>query len=163
RNVKNGSSPQWLQRRLRAIGLRPINALVDITNFITYDRGRPLHVFDAAKVHGDLTVRCARNGETLLALDAKPYTLAETMCIIAGNPEAPNRTIDFPLREVPRLAGLEADRGEITGVLAGLGFSVAVADSTLEVSVPSWRGDIEGRADIVEEVVRILGVDRIPA
>jgi len=252
RNVKNGSSPQWLQRRLRAIGLRPINALVDITNLITYDRGRPLHVFDAAKVHGDLTVRCARNGETLLALDAKTYTLGETMCviadangveslagiiggeatgcsdattdvliesalwepanigltgrklgihsdaryrfergvdpaftlaglelatamvldlcggeasqiIIAGNPEAPNRTIDFPLREVPRLAGLEADRGEITGVLAGLGFSVAVADSTLEVSVPSWRGDIEGRADIVEEVVRILGVDRIPA
>ena len=60
RGVKNGPSPDWLQRRLTAIGLRPINALVDITNFITYDRGRPLHVFDAAKVHGNLTVRRAQ-------------------------------------------------------------------------------------------------------
>src|SRR5262249_106184 len=68
RGVKNGASPEWLQRRLTAIGLRPINALVDITNYITYDRGRPLHVFDAAKVTGDLVVRRARSGETLLAL-----------------------------------------------------------------------------------------------
>src|SRR5262249_6488116 len=65
------------------IGLRPINALVDITNFITFDRGRPLHVFDADKVHGDLTVRRAKNGETLLALDGKTYTLDETVCVIA--------------------------------------------------------------------------------
>ena len=64
RGVKNGPSPAWLQKRLTAIGLRPINALVDITNFITYDRGRPLHVFDAAKVRGNLTVRRAQNGET---------------------------------------------------------------------------------------------------
>ena len=65
RGVKNGPSPAWLQKRLIAIGLRPINALVDITNLITYDRGRPLHVFDAAKVRGNLTVRRARPGETL--------------------------------------------------------------------------------------------------
>src|SRR5438105_9955798 len=64
RGVKNGPSPDWLARRLKAIGLRPINALVDITNFITYDRGRPLHVFDAAKVRGNLTVRRARAGES---------------------------------------------------------------------------------------------------
>ena len=83
RGVKNGPSPEWLQRRLTAIGLRPINALVDITNFITYDRGRPLHVFDAAKVHGNLTVRRARFGEILLALDGKTYTLDETICVIA--------------------------------------------------------------------------------
>jgi phenylalanyl-tRNA synthetase beta chain len=75
RGVNNGPSPEWLQRRLTAIGLRPINALVDITNFMTYDRGRPLHVFDAAKVKGNLTVRRARDGETLLALDGKTYTL----------------------------------------------------------------------------------------
>ncbi len=62
RGVKNGPSPEWLQKRLTAIGLRPINALVDITNFITYDRGRPLHVFDAEKVHGNLTVRRATRG-----------------------------------------------------------------------------------------------------
>ena len=83
RGVKNGPSPDWLQRRLTAIGLRPINALVDITNFITYDRGRPLHVFDAAKVRGNLTVRRARAGEGLLALDGKSYALDETMCVIA--------------------------------------------------------------------------------
>src|ERR1700685_4774532 len=83
RGVNNGPSPDWLQKRLTAIGLRPINALVDITNFITYDRGRPLHVFDAAKVHGDLTVRRANNGETLTALDGKTYALDAAMCVIA--------------------------------------------------------------------------------
>src|SRR6202011_402594 len=86
RGVQNGPSPAWLQKRLTAIGLRPINALVDITNFITYDRGRPLHVFDAAKVRGSLTVRRARAGETLLALDGKSYTLDPAICVIAdGN------------------------------------------------------------------------------
>src|SRR5262249_11356186 len=83
RGVKNGPSPAWLQRRLIAIGLRPINTLVDITNFVTYDRGRPLHVFDAAKVHGNLTVRRARDGEALLALDGKRYALDPTICVIA--------------------------------------------------------------------------------
>ena len=83
RGVKNGPSPEWLQKRLTAIGLRPINALVDITNFITYDRGRPLHVFDAAKVRGNLTVRRARDGEQLLALDGKTYTLDDSVCVIA--------------------------------------------------------------------------------
>src|SRR4051794_14865187 len=83
RGVKNGPSPEWMQRRLRAIGLRPINALVDITNFVTFDRGRPLHVFDAAKVKGDLTVRRAKSRETLTALDGKTYTLDAAMCVIA--------------------------------------------------------------------------------
>src|SRR5262249_49520427 len=83
RRVKNGTSPQWLQRRLTAIGLRPINALVDITNYITYDRARPLHVFDAAKVKGDLVVRRGRPGETLLALDGRTYALDDSMCVIA--------------------------------------------------------------------------------
>ena len=83
--MKNGPSPEWLQRRLRAIGLRPINALVDITNFITYDRGRPLHVFDAAKVKGDLIVRRARAGETVVALDGKTYTLDPEICVIADD------------------------------------------------------------------------------
>src|SRR5207244_7420180 len=85
RGVKNGPSPDWLARRLTAIGLRPINALVDITNLITYDRGRPLHVFDAAKVRGNLVVRRARAGETLTALDGKTYTLDDTMCVIADD------------------------------------------------------------------------------
>ena len=83
RGVKNGPSPEWLQKRLIAIGLRPINALVDITNFITFDRGRPLHVFDAAKVHGNLTVRRAASGESLLALDGKTYSSTRAICVIA--------------------------------------------------------------------------------
>src|SRR3954468_7495885 len=85
RGVRNGPSPDWLQRRLKAIGLRPINTLVDITNFITFDRGRPLHVFDAARVRGNLVVRRARAGETLTALDGRTYTLDETMCVIADD------------------------------------------------------------------------------
>ena len=252
RGVKNGPSPAWLQRRLVAIGLRPINALVDITNFITYDRGRPLHVFDAAKVHGNLTVRRARDGETLLALDGKRYALDPTICVIAdesgveslsgimggeasgcaetttdvliesalwdplniaqtgrklginsdaryrfergvdpafmlpglelatrmvldlcggepsqvtvaGTPEVPARIIDLPLDEVPRLSGLTVDQREVERVLGRLGFLVAGTGKNLKVTVPSWRGDVEGKADLVEEVVRILGVDRIPA
>ena len=83
RGVKNGPSPEWMQKRLRAIGLRPINALVDITNFVTFDRGRPLHVFDLAKVHGDLSVRRARSGESVLALDGRTYALDESMVVIA--------------------------------------------------------------------------------
>jgi phenylalanyl-tRNA synthetase beta chain len=71
RGVKNGPSPEWMQRRLLSIGLRPINALVDITNYVTFDRGRPLHVFDAKKVKGSLTVRRAKEGEEVLALDGR--------------------------------------------------------------------------------------------
>src|ERR1700727_1255480 len=85
RGVKNGPSPEWLQKRLTSIGLRPINALVDITNFMTYDRARPLHVFDAAKVKGNLTVRRARDGETLEALDGRTYTLDSNICVIADD------------------------------------------------------------------------------
>jgi len=252
RGVKNGPSPAWLQRRLTAIGLRPINALVDITNFITYDRGRPLHVFDAAKVHGNLTVRRARFGESLLALDGKIYTLDETICVIAdekgveslsgimggeatgcsetttdvliesalweplniaqtgrklginsdaryrfergvdtnfmvpglelatrmvldlcggepsaitvaGKAEAPERIIDFPLEELRRLAGVEVGLPEVKRVLGHLGFFVAGQGQTVKIAVPSWRPDVDGKADIVEEVVRIIGVDRVPS
>src|SRR6478736_3047793 len=85
RGVKNGPSPAWLQQRLTSIGLRPINTLVDITNFMTYDRARPLHVFDAAKVKGNLTVRHARDGEQLLALDGRTYTLDSSVCVIADD------------------------------------------------------------------------------
>src|SRR5204863_1370927 len=112
RGVRNGPSPTWLQQRLSAIGLRPINALVDITNFITYGRGRPLHVFDAAKVHGNLTVRRARDGEQVLALDGKTYTLDNAMCVIADD------------RGVESLAGIMG--GEASGC------SEATADVLIE-------------------------------
>jgi len=86
RNVRNGPSPQWMQRRLLAIGLRPISALVDITNYVTYDLNRPLHVFDADKVDGDVTMRFAKDGEEILALDGETYRLDPEMVVIAdGN------------------------------------------------------------------------------
>src|SRR5712672_1892965 len=252
RGVKNGPSPQWLQQRLTSIGLRPINALVDITNFMTYDRARPLHVFDAKKVKGNLTVRRARHGETLLALDGRSYTLDGNICVIAddhgveslagimggeasgcdenttdvliesalwneiniaqtgrklginsdaryrfergvdpafmvpglelatrmvidlcgGTPseitvagEVPlsDRVIDFPLTEPKRLAGIDLGLAEIKRVLGHLGFFVAGSGPNLKVAVPSWRPDVHGAADIVEELVRIIGVDRVPS
>ncbi len=252
KGVKNGPSPAWLQSRLRSIGLRPINALVDITNYITFDRARPLHVFDAAKVRGNLVVRRARKGEQLLALDGKTYALDESMCVIAddqgveslagimggeasgvsesttdvliesalwdplniaqtgrklgiqsdaryrfergidpafllpglelatqmvldlcggkpseavvaGEPQVPERAIDFPLSELKRLAGLEVPLTEVRRVLTRLGFFVAGQEKNAKVAAPSWRPDVHGTADIVEEVVRILGVDRIPS
>jgi phenylalanyl-tRNA synthetase beta chain len=85
RGVKNGPSPLWLQQRLKAIGLRPISALVDITNFFTFDQNRPLHVFDAGRVAGDLVIRNAREGESLLALDGKSYALRPGMMVIADD------------------------------------------------------------------------------
>jgi phenylalanyl-tRNA synthetase beta chain len=252
RGVKNGPSPDWLQKRLTAIGLRPINALVDITNFVTFDRGRPLHVFDADKVHGNLTVRRARNGEKLLALDGKTYMLDEAVCVIAdekgveslsgimggeatgcsqtttnvlvesalwdelniaqtgrklginsdaryrfergvdpafmvpglelatqmvldlcggeaseiivaGDPTPKEKVIDFPLSELPRLTGLKLPLAELRRVLDKLGFFTAGQGERVKVAVPSWRPDVHGRADIVEELVRIVGVDRVPS
>ena len=85
RNIKNGPSPKWLQERLLAIGLRPISKLVDITNYVSFDLGRPLHVFDADKVKGDLTMRLASNGEEFLALDEETYKLDDTMVVIGDD------------------------------------------------------------------------------
>jgi len=251
RGVRNGPSPAWLQQRLASIGLRPINALVDITNFMTYDRARPLHVFDAAKVKGDLVVRRGRDGETLLALDGRTYALDNSMCVIAdehgveslagimggeasgcseattdvliesalwneiniahtgrklginsdaryrfergvdpafmvpglematklvmeicgGTPSenvvigkafGDDRIIDFPVSEVKRLAGLDVAFAEAKRILGHLGFMVAGQGAVVKVAVPSWRSDVHGKADIVEEIVRIVGVDQVP-
>jgi len=252
RGVKNGPSPEWAQKKLRAIGLRPINALVDVTNLLTFDRSRPLHVFDAAKVKGHLTVRRAKPGESLLALDSRIYGLDPDICVIAdekgveslagimGGEESgvsesttdvlvesalwdplniaqtgrrlginsdaryrfergvdpkmtvpglelatslilqmcggeaseivlageipdTDRLIDFPLAQVKKLTGLEATAAEIRRVLESLGFLVVGSGDTVKVSPPSWRADIEGKADLVEEVVRILGLERVPS
>jgi len=251
RGVRNGPSPKWLRDRLTSIGLRPINALVDITNFMTYDRARPLHVFDAAKVKGNLVVRRARDGESLLALDGRTYALDGTMCVITdetgieslagimggeasgcdenttdvliesalwneiniaqtgrklginsdaryrfergvdpafmvpglematrlvmeicggtpsenvvvGNTFGDDRIIDFPLTEVKRLAGIEVPLVEMRRILTHLGFMVAGNGPVVKIAVPSWRTDVHGKADIVEEIVRIVGVDKVP-
>jgi phenylalanyl-tRNA synthetase beta chain len=91
RNVKNGQSPEWMQNRLRALGLRPISALVDITNYVTFDLGRPLHVFDSDKLSGDLSMRFAKQGETILALDGKQYSLNEEMVVIVDEGAETNK------------------------------------------------------------------------
>ena len=252
RGVKNGPSPEWMQKRLKAIGLRPINALVDITNYMTFDRGRPLHVFDAAKVSGNLVIRRAKAGEEISALNDKSYQLDETMGVIADDngieslagiiggtssgadaettdvliesalwhplqiaqagrklglstdaryrfergvdpnfmlpgleeatqfildicggetsdinvagavPDA-DKIIDFPTTEVKRLGGIDPEPREIKAILELLGFWVTGHAPTFKVAVPSYRPDIFGKADLVEEVVRIFGINDVPS
>ncbi|PBC22799.1 MULTISPECIES: phenylalanine--tRNA ligase subunit beta [unclassified Mesorhizobium] len=250
RGVKNGPSPKWLQQRLIAIGLRPISALVDMTNYVTFDRGRPLHVFDARKVAGNLVVRRARDGEKVMALDGREYTLTPDMCAIADDngvesiagvmggehsgcdenttdvliesalwdPITTARTgrtlglitdaryrfergvdpefmvpgielatrlvldlcggepaetevvgyaghkpkiVSFPLSEVTRLTGIEVPEAESLDILSRLGFKPQGSGDVVDVAVPSWRPDVDGKADLVEEVMRIHGVDNI--
>ena len=253
RGVRNGASPAWMQRRLTAIGLRPINALVDITNFMTFHHGRPLHVFDAAKVEGDLVVRRARDGETLAALNGKTYGLDPSVLVIAddhgtesiagimggeasgcdagtvdvliesalwdptataqtgrklgiasdaryrfergvdpafclpgldlatamvlelcggvasdlrvvGEVPRPDHRIDFPLSEVARLTGLDLPGSDMQRILEKLGFAlVGHPDNSdwIVARAPSWRPDVHGKADLVEEIVRIAGLDRV--
>ncbi|MEF0939980.1 phenylalanine--tRNA ligase subunit beta [Rhizobium sp. BR 362] len=250
RGVKNGPSPKWMQQRLLAIGLRPISALVDITNYMTFDQGRPMHVFDAAKVKGNLVVRRAKEGETVLALDEREYKLGPNNVVIADDdgiesiggimggehsgcdentvdvliesalwdpmniaktgrslgiisdaryrfergvdPEymAPGlerttelvlaccggtaakarvvgykgydaKIVDFPFSEVKRLTGLDVSMEEGRSILTKLGFSVSGSGERVSVAVPSWRPDVDGKADLVEEIMRIHGVDNI--
>jgi phenylalanyl-tRNA synthetase beta chain len=85
RGVKNGPSPAWLQSRLKAVGLRPINALVDVTNYLSQDRGRPLHVYDADKLEGAVRARLGKAGETFLGLDGKEHGVDAAMCVIADD------------------------------------------------------------------------------
>ena len=252
RGVNNGESPKWLRERLRAIGLRPISALVDITNYVTFDLARPLHVFDADKVTGDLVMRPAADGETIAALDGQDYALDAEMTVIADDNgvqgiggvmggaasgvsdstanvflevalfdpartartgrklgirsdaryrfergvdpesaylgarvatrmildlcggEASELTIagDMPdwrrkaaLRKsrAAELGGLNAPDDEQLRILADLGFEPVDEGDAIRVEVPSWRQDIDGEADLVEEVARIRGYDSIPA
>jgi phenylalanyl-tRNA synthetase beta chain len=250
RGVRNGPSPAWLQRRLKAIGLRPISALVDITNLVTYDLNRPLHVFDARKLSGDPVMRQAREGETILALDGKTYTLDPGIAVIAdtkgvhglggimGGEDTgvredttdvflevayfdPIRTAasgrrlgilsdaryrfergidpqscwwgaEVAARLILELCGgeaselvssgvmpewqrrytLRADRvktltaidvpaKDTADILTKLGFTVS-GSGPWTADAPSWRPDIVGEADLVEEVTRVWGFDRIP-
>ncbi|MCB1385823.1 MAG: phenylalanine--tRNA ligase subunit beta [Nitratireductor sp.] len=250
RGVKNGPAPKWMQQRLRAIGLRPISALVDITNYVTFDLGRPLHVFDAAKVKGHLAVREAREGEAFLGLDGRERTLSAGMCVIAddngveslsgimggeetgctaettdvlvesalweplnvartgrtlgintdaryrfergadpammapgldhatalvielcggeaseaeiaGEVPQPDLIVDFPFSEIRRLTGIKVADDRAVEILESLGFAVSGTGETVQVAVPSWRPDVFGKADIVEEVMRVNGVNRI--
>lgn len=252
RGVKNGASPKWMQDRLTAVGLRPISALVDVTNYFNITFGRPLHVFDADKVKGQITVRSARDGEKLTALDSKEYTLSDGMVVIADEngvesiagimggeasgceesttrvllesayftPESiaktgqkliltsdsrqrfergvdPASTIPFgadmaaqmiaelcggecselivtgkePERPAPiafdphrveKLCGVDVPADTCKEILEKLGCVVKTDGNLFSVVRPTWRSDISGSHDLVEEVLRIYGYDKLP-
>ena len=117
RGVTNSESPAWMQDRLLSIGLRPISALVDITNYVTYDLGRPLHVFDTAHVSGDIRPRMGRAGEIMLALDGKTYELDEEVCVIGDESESAEglggmrRQLHEALRQLARVQLVRAQGG----------------------------------------------------
>jgi len=252
RGVKNGPSPEWLQQRLKAVGLRPISALVDITNYFSIGLCRPLHVFDAKKLKGDICVRLAKRGETLAALNDKTYTLGDFMTavcdnsgvvgiggimggmatgcdqdtvdvylecayfdplrtaktgraldilsdaryrfergvdpaflqdaaelatrmildlcggqashpVIAGAPIAWQRNIAFHPSQTKKLAGVDLTADDQQKILKDLGFGLKETKDGFDVSIPSWRGDVQGWQDLVEEVVRVHGFDNLPA
>ncbi len=248
RGLTNGASPEWMQRRLKAAGQRPISALVDITNYVMLDLGRPAHAYDIAKLEGGLTARAARDGEQVLALNEKAYALAPFMTVIAddaqvhdiagimggedsgvsettadvmleiayftperiartgqalgltsdarsrfergvdpaflddglailtglildicggeasaairaGDPPLEILTIAFDFGRTQRLAGIDVPEPRQREILESLGFTLAGN----VVSVPSWRRDVDGPADLVEEVARIIGFDAVPS
>ena len=253
RGVKNGPSPAWLQEKLKGVGLRPINALVDVTNFMSYDRARPLHVYDAAKLTGGfIEARLGREGESFEALDGRTYKITPEMCAIGDGSGAiglggvmggegtgcseettdvfvesawfdPIRTAEtgrrlslfsdaqyrfargvdpgfvvpglelatrlilelcggepsevqvagaqpagtpafaFDPNHVQRLSGLDVSRERSLGILRALGFTVEGAGATVQVTPPSWRRDVDGPADLVEEVARIEGFGALPS
>ena len=249
KGVKNGPSPAWLQRKLLAIGLRPISALVDITNLMSYDRCRPLHVYDAGKLTGGvIEARLGREGEILEALDGKTYVVTPEVCVIAdgsgavglggvmggertkvseattdvfvesayfdpirtaqtgrtlglssdaqyrfargvdtgfvvpglematrlilelcggeaceirvaGHAPAPPAAVEFNHSYVAKLSGLTVDGKRIDQILTDLGFAVMGE----MVTPPTWRRDVDGKADLVEEVARIEGFAALPS
>ena len=258
RGVKNKPSPDWLSSRLKAIGINPKNMLVDVTNYISIDRCRPLHVYDAARLKGDIRARLGTAEDSFVALDGKTYSSLADMCVIADDSGAiglggvmggestgcsidtvdvfiesayfdANRTartgratgiisdarfrnergidphscvegielatrlileicggeasdvivagkvpegpapVAFRVRDMKRLTGLDMPAKRMEEILRSLGFEPVVppkaqhdSDTIWMTRVPSWRPDVEGSADIVEELIRIEGYDKLP-
>ena len=249
--VTNGAAPDWMAKRLKAIGQRPISALVDITNYVMFDLGRPLHVYDRAKLTGALVARRAVEGESALALNGKTYALDPSIVVIAddahvhdiggimggedsgvsetttdvviecaffdperiaragqklaltsdartrfergvdpafledgiaiaaqlvidicggtastvtraGTPPVETKTVAYDPGHAARLGGVDVDPATQKAILERLGFGV-VEGSPWQIAVPTWRRDVDGAADIVEEVVRITGLDAVPS
>lgn len=247
KGVRNGASPDWMQARLKSAGQRPISALVDITNYVMLDHGRPSHAYDLAKLTGAVFARRAQDGETVTALNGKDYVLNAEMTVIAdeagvhdiagimggehsgcsetttdmllevayftperiaktgqalaltsdarsrfergvdpaflddaveiitrlvldicggeasdivraGQPPVDRKTLAYDTSRCATLGGIDVPAEQQKAILESLGFEVA-ADWT--VTVPTWRRDIDGPADLVEEVVRIVGLDNI--
>ncbi|MDB5713072.1 MAG: phenylalanine--tRNA ligase subunit beta [Sphingomonadales bacterium] len=247
RGVSNGSSPEWMQARLKAVGQRPISALVDITNYVMFDHGRPSHAYDLVRLNGAVVARRATDGETVTALNGKDYALTSAMTVIAddngvhdiagimggehssvsetttdvllevayfdpeqiartgqallltsdararfergvdpaflddalaiitgliqsicggeasevvraGQPPIAPKIIAYDTGLCARLGGVDVDPAEQKAILERLGFGVA---DDWHVTAPSWRRDVDGAADLVEEVVRIVGLDKV--
>ncbi len=247
RGLTNGAAPEWMTKRLRAIGQKPISALVDITNYLTVDLGRPLHVYDKAKLSGGLVARSAGDGETVEALNGKTYTLSAGMTVIAddvavhdiggimggahsgvsetttdviiecayftpeaiartgqklaltsdarqrfergvdpaflddglaiatflvleycggtasgvtraGEPPLGTRSYAYDPARAETLGGLAVAPERQRAILESLGFTV---DDAWNVTPPTWRRDVDGTADLVEEVIRIEGIDKV--
>ncbi|HEX8124365.1 MAG TPA: phenylalanine--tRNA ligase subunit beta [Allosphingosinicella sp.] len=249
RGVRNGPSPPWLQQRLKSVGQRPISALVDMTNYVMLNYGRPLHVYDLAKLTGALVARRAKDGEEMLALNGRTYALDREITVIAddvmvhdiggimggehsgvsdettdiliecayfdpkrisrtgqrlalssdartrfergvdpafvetglaiatrlaielaggeaseivraGEPPLETRRVEYRPARARELGGVEIGEDRQRDILERLGFAVETAD-VWRIAVPSWRRDIDGSADIVEEVARIEGYDKV--
>jgi len=252
RGVKNVASPPWLQQKLKAIGLKPRSALVDITNYLCFDRARPLHVYDAAKLTGTVRARLGKAGEKFVALDGETYDITPDMCVIADDAQvlglggvmggetsgvsdattdvllesawfdplrtaqtgratginsdakyrfergvdpgfvlgglelatqlildicggeasepmlagaipAPPKAVTFDTARVRALAGLDVKPDRAKEILTALGFVLNGDAKRLTVQPPTWRRDVEGPADLVEEIARIEGFDKLPA
>lgn len=247
--VTNGAAPAWMQRHLQSAGQKPISLLVDITNFVMLDLGRPLHVYDVAKLSGGLVARKAKAGEKLTALNDKEYILDETMTVIAddsgahdiggimggtatgaepettevliecayftpeniartgqklmltsdarqrfergvdpaflddglaiatwlitehcggtaseitraGTPPVEQRTVAYDPAQCLALGGIDVAAERQKAILEALGFTIA---DDWTITVPTWRRDVQGWQDIVEEIIRIEGLDAIPS
>ncbi|MEO8453621.1 MAG: phenylalanine--tRNA ligase subunit beta [Sphingomicrobium sp.] len=248
KGVKNGASPDWMQRRLKSAGQRPISALVDITNYVMLEHGRPAHAYDIARLSGGLTARSARSGEKVLALNEKEYRLEPFITVIAddtqvhdiggimggedsgvsadtadvmlevayftperiarsgqalgltsdarsrfergvdpafldeglailtglildicggepsavinaGEPPIERRAVHFDYGRTRKLGGIDVPEPRQREILENLGFEVNGA----EITIPTWRRDVEGSADLVEEIARITGYDKVPS
>jgi phenylalanyl-tRNA synthetase beta chain len=252
RGLKNGASPDWLSARLQAIGQRRINTLVDITNYISFDRGRPLHVYDMSRLSGTVTARAGQAGEKFMALDEESYEIDENDCVIAddksvlgfggvkgglesganeattevlvesawfepiaiantgrrhgidsdaryrfergvdpqsvlpgldqavqmitqlcggevssliqaGDVPDNQQEIAFDPHRVKSLTGIDLTEDNIEDILLRLGFEVTRQKEKWQVKAPTWRPDVHGSADLVEEVTRIYGLDNVPS
>ena len=245
--IENKESPDWLKNRLEKIGLRSINAVVDITNFLTYDRGRPLHAYNSDLIAKDIGARLAKAGEKIKALDGKEYILDEETCVIADNEKVlgiagiiggeefgseietkniflesaffdpihiartgrklninsdaryrfergtdpnfvlegldiatemildicggkasktsialhedfKNNEINFDIKLIEKISGIKISSKDIKKILLSLGFEI---DKNFKITVPSWRPDVSLPIDIVEEVIRIYGLNNV--
>ena len=250
KNITNKESPEWLKNKLITLGLKPISAVVDITNYVMYDLNRPLHAYDADKINKEIIVRNAREGETFEALDNKEYKLKKDMCVISdksgvlglggiiggittstksdtknvlleaayfrpasirktarllnintdakyrfergidpvsikdglelatelilkicggeaskfqitGKTDQKNKVINFQIEKFEKLIGISISANEIDKILSSLGFKCKKNQKAIKVEVPSWRPDVSLDEDLIEELIRIKGFDKI--